>query len=74
MQFSINDVTVAIVITTLWEGIVVFSFLCRCRPFSVICLKFVMEREAFDDEFYEGLEDSDYNDGWSEVSEPLSRV
>ena len=29
-----------------------------------------MEREAFDDEFYEGLEDIDWNDGWSEVSEP----
>ena len=33
-----------------------------------------MEREAFDDEFYEGQEDIDYNDGWSEVSESLSRV
>ena len=29
-----------------------------------------MEKEAFDDEFYEGLEDIDWNDGWSEVSEP----
>ena len=52
--------------------IVVFScfVLAFCRSFSVICLKFVMEREAFDDEFYEGLEDIDWNDGWSEVSEP----
>ena len=39
MQLSINDVTVAKIITTLWEGIVVFV---------VSNLKFVM---ALDDEY-----------------------